>query len=100
MTPLGVEPRSPRPQRGILTTKLWRLSALDEQTDTGLFSQIGCCLQSETLQPVFTGSNVLEVGLVISSDFGNISSISLLESHVGPWRPGPDPSGVIFILFL
>ena len=22
---LGIEPRSPRPQRGILTTKLWRL---------------------------------------------------------------------------
>ena len=51
------------------------------------------------MQPVFTGSNVLEVGLVISSDFGNIYSISLLESHVGPWRPGLDPSGVIFILF-
>ena len=30
----GIEPGSPRPQRGILTTKLWRLCALDEQTDT------------------------------------------------------------------
>ena len=25
--------------------------------------------------------------------------MSLLKSHVGPWRPGLDPSGVIFILF-